>query len=564
MACGSVGLGSDANNGANTVVCDSAGSGGDCGRCDSTSSFDLKRKREALEHLRRDVEALDDGVIQALEGLSAHYHVGVADYTAEAAHPCASTNDTTVDGPCGCNGNRGGSGRTSKKASQVRDEEEQFAALEVRSCRMSDEVREAEEEFRMSEAVRDSAKVEWSHALGLSAAAESKVEKRLVSARNELEEVRREESQQEGAFRVDREKIRQRLRNLRMQLRQAERHCADAEAEENFSLKFDGGDAGVVHERASSINGLCKSISSKSRAMATIGGGGVPLGGRVRRNVAETSTRHAARRAEARSQLSVATENFEELQYQYEELLQGSKDLEERELSLRKACRLSDQHVKHWSRRSELLIEESSLRQEQESIRIELRSLDSEADAERRDAVRLRQMHEHGLAELGERDLLFQQHQQAEMDALSTIDGFLASPTTASEEHEDDLAEWLEADIGARQVEHVKRRLAEIVADAGARAQVLEQAVTEVHADLDKRAAIILELAERRDRPAPEASDSIGKHSFTAGSEQNQCIEREALEGELEHQRGLFELRGEQARSDCHQQERQKRCSRRR
>ena len=35
----------------------------------------------------------------------------------------------------------------------------------------------------------------------------------------------------------------------------------------------------------------------------------------------------------------------------------------------------------------------------------------------------------------------------------------------------------MQADISTRQVERVKRRLSELVADAGARAQVLEQAV---------------------------------------------------------------------------------------
>jgi len=106
------------------------------------------------------------------------------------------------------------------------------------------------------------------------------------------------------------------------------------------------------------------------------------------------------------------------------------------------------------------------------------------------------------------------------------------------------------------------------VVDTGARAQVLEKALAELHEDLDRRAAVILELVDRLQALrlsalAPEAAqfaESVKLQTATgqtevesgelepesAGQGSSSSLEVKAVEAELRNQRGLFEVRSEQ------------------
>ncbi|CAE7227008.1 unnamed protein product [Symbiodinium natans] len=97
------------------------------------------------------------------------------------------------------------------------------------------------------------------------------------------------------------------------------------------------------------------------------------------------------------------------------------------------------------------------------------------------------------------------------------------------------IASWVEAEIGMRQVALVKRRLKEMVEDYGSRAKALEEAIAEIHVDLDRRATAILQL-----KGAQEAKEATSATSATS------VFQEEALEAELLQEESLFHLRHRQ------------------
>lgn len=199
---------------------------------------------------------------------------------------------------------------------------------------------------------------------------------------------------------------------------------------------------------------------------------------------------------------------------------------------LRREAHLSDSELANLHRRSELRDEEASARSEQAQLKAELRGIEREVQVAQREASHLRASQERALKEIGQRDLDFQKLESSEKYALEQIDDFLTGQPALVPEQRAHLAEWLEADISTRQVEHVRGRLSEIVTEAGARAQVLEQSVSELHLDLDRRAAIILELVERQQRCLPGGSvpsssqpsihDPGGGLGYGSGSEEEE------------------------------------------
>jgi hypothetical protein len=511
-------------------------------------TFDLKRQREALEQLRREVDALDGGPSSAPQTSSTLL-------TKEAPRKVVAPAAARVDEHL----------------------EASIAELSAKTQVLATETEAAKAELSQREAIQAQAKAEWSRALSHAVSAEGREERRLVAARRESEEMRSEGLQNEAVHRFDCDRLRQRQRNLRMQFRQAEKQCLETAQEEAMGCEFNGNEdqREAAYFRASDLG-----------ASTTASSSALPRGAAVRARGTARSHSPAGKRqmvpaiskvSSALRDLEAAKANISQLEQRQEELSRGQRELSAREAELRKASRISNREVQHLRRRSELKAEEAGLREEQDELRAQLHAIGSEARDAQREAARQRGSQEHFAQELGVREAHFHEQETSAMQALGTIDEYLAAncSSLSGDEQQAHLAEWLEADISTRQVERLKRRLSELVADAGARAQVLEQAVAELHADLDRRAAIILELVERRgastqfdcvsgtfgdagcessseDQDAPTAAEkaaegeSTGRDGPEASATAQVELEKQALEDELEHQRGLFELRGEQ------------------
>eukprot|EP00439_Symbiodinium_sp_Y106_P034865 s4655_g4.t1 len=204
------------------------------------------------------------------------------------------------------------------------------------------------------------------------------------------------------------------------------------------------------------------------------------------------------------------------------ERLRSQRDgLQKRAEELRHSCLLSDRELAH-AETLELLrsqeAEASAALAEQQRA---LRKVEVEADAARRHAAETRKAQRQVATELSAAEELLQlQSQRQEVQGLPEI---LRSRQKA-------VAAWVEADVGMRQVTLVKRRLQQMVEDYGYRAKVLEDAIAEIHVDLDLRAGSILELQGQQD----------GKGPFRGS------LEAEALEAELSQEQELFDLRHRQ------------------
>eukprot|EP00929_Paragymnodinium_shiwhaense_P090841 TRINITY_DN50939_c0_g1_i1.p1 TRINITY_DN50939_c0_g1~~TRINITY_DN50939_c0_g1_i1.p1 ORF type:complete len:1241 (+),score=400.25 TRINITY_DN50939_c0_g1_i1:142-3864(+) len=545
--------------------------GSTLGGLSSPSQFNLQKQRETLAQLRREVEALDEASA-ALTGSAPssprkRQIAGVAAPASEqplvrngSAAPVATLGIDLASHSTGL-ASRGHERAAPRRAAAAAAGDSASSARQQQETRHSalfSELEAAEDELQSRAAAADVAKAEWSRALHQAASCEGRTEKRLNAAKQEHEEACHTEMVEQASFRQERDKLRQRVRNLRMQLKQAERHRQEAEQKEALNAQFPTsmddqlppsprarGEA-PSSAAAAAARGYQSSTVASRAAVASGGGLQSPRGGKTAagREAAPNTGLLGYRRMPAPAGGTGFSKELqlEDLRQRREELLLGERDLRERERSLRKASGLTDREVEHWHRRAELQKQADRLKEEHVELRMQLRVLDEESNSEKRKLAQARMQQEQDVAELGERERQFQEQRAEELQALQTIDAFLESaPTNAvttssamsPEERRTRTAEWIEADICARQVAHVKWCLAEIVADASARAQVLEQAVAELHADLDRRAAIILELVERQSR----TENDVGEEA---------SIEREALQTELQHQRGVFDLRGEQ------------------
>lgn len=489
------------------------------------AGFDLQKQREALEQLRLEVEALDydedDGRVDDADADAGLFDVA-GDGRAALRGPPARRRSPAP-------GSGGGSGAGRGAAAPHGEErrlEAAASALEARHASLARALEAAAVELRERAAARAAAKADWNQALGRGAAAEQREARRLAGARKRIAEGKHEEAQQDAATRLSRDKLQQRLRNLRMQIGHAERRHRTAEEEESIREMESRG-----RGRASESGGRSRSASVGERGTSR----GVFMG------------RTAARRED----------EMAELRERREDLLEGELELQESERGLRRVARLSDREVLHWERRAEFQEEERILHSEQAQLRVSLEAVEREAEGERQEAHRLRSVQERVGTELTEQDSFMQEEQAEEAEALRSMERFLAQAKNVDalpqEERQANLAEYLEADVSIRHVELVRAQLAEIVADASARAQVLERAVSELHCDLDRRAAIILELVERQSNATgpwagfeednPSARNSFDRDDSAIDAA---ALEQRALQEELRHQRGLFDLRGEQ------------------
>ncbi|CAE7730298.1 unnamed protein product, partial [Symbiodinium necroappetens] len=199
------------------------------------------------------------------------------------------------------------------------------------------------------------------------------------------------------------------------------------------------------------------------------------------------------------------------------ERLRSRRDgLQQKAEELRHSCLLSDRELAHAETLELLRSQETeavaALAEQQRA----LRKVELEADAAHRRAAETRKAQRQVATELSAAEELLQlQSQHQEVQGLPEI---LRSLQKA-------IAAWVEADVGMRQVTLVKRRLQQMVEDYGSRAKVLEDAIAEIHVDLDLRAGSILELQ---------------------GASAGGPLEAEVVEAELSQEQALFDLRHRQ------------------
>lgn len=436
-------------------------------------------------------------------------------------------------------------------------------SLEAQLRSLEAELANAEKEELGSASEKAKAKAEWSRCLSQATLLEGREEKRLAAARQELDELTSESLQQGQAFRKSSDRFRTRLRNLRMQLRQTQRQQAERACEEdmpqlacemagdhmpgrpvvgNSAACSSSAPTHVITRSALASRELdsepvrsCSSSAPSGLAPSTVCEAKISLNlGTVR--CSRTAEEVAEATYAARLKLEAALASHVSLHNIQEELMRQQVDLQEQQKNLQHAACLSDREVVHMEKLSEIRAQESQLRSEQITQRQELRRVESEVEDTRRSATQFRSSIEESVASLAACDLRFRSLQATEAQALSNIDEYLSSQQEAPQSSHPELAEWLEADISFRQVRLVKKRLSDIIADSTGRANVLEKALADLHQDLDKRAAIIVELGERQTGFAEAGADVS-------------VLEQEALEAELQHQRSLFDLRGTQVQN---------------
>mmetsp|Transcript_76077 Transcript_76077/g.181048 ORF Transcript_76077/g.181048 Transcript_76077/m.181048 type:complete len:939 (-) Transcript_76077:47-2863(-) len=449
------------------------------------STFDLHKQREALEELRREVEALDEAV------------EGAAPSAGASAIPCLALGELSA--PEALRGQLqedSASQRAVDEVSSARSPAPPSAPGAVRSKAaleleaqwkaLATELTVAEANLSEQESSRTSAKTEWTRTLRRGAGSQARQEKLLAEAQSELNDLCAEEARQESSFKAEREKLQRRLRRFVGMPRPS--LPAEVPPPRGMSKSKAATASG---ERSKSARAAPQTTSKapmpKACASRSVGAGRRKLDGDAARAVGQ-------RPGSTRGGLGVVSQ----LQQREQELCEAQEELQARQAELKRTAHLSDGELSRLRTRAELRSEESRVCEEQAELRAELKQVDGKANSTRRELMRLRNMQQLALKELAARNVAFKQQEATETEAMQLIDAYLAtSGSPSNAEVQDRLAEWLEADICLRQVEHVKRALSAIVVDAGARAQVLEKALAELHEDLDRRAAVILELVER-------------------------------------------------------------------
>lgn len=527
----------------------------------AADDYNLVRQREALAKLRREVAELD--AVAASEDDESFLLTAAGDFGISTLSGGAGTFAAAA---AALGGATAGVGQAqyawpAAVASVISTEQ---ADLEGQSRRLVSKLGEAEAALAQAGLERGIVRTEWASAMSRCAASESKEEKQLQAMQRELEELQVRASKEEATFKAERERLRQRLHALRLRSRQTERKDAMAAKEEAFLSQFQEPARATTPGRPRSA-GAPAGPPAASRRSAS---GGKSAAGSAARppssgaSLARLSRSHllSLELQQAKSSLHSSQEDVAELQGQRQVLLHQQLELQERERGLRRAARLSEREVGHLRRLSELHAQAAAAEQDAEGARLEVETWRAALDEEQRCAEQFRGTEDRAASELHACDRQFQQRRSESTQALTTIDRYMASAASSSaaspgRDRRAALAEWIEADVVSRQVEHMKRRLAEIVESAGATARALEQAITELHADLDRRAAIILELVERqRDvgssgaTPPPGSCTSPLDSSGASHTTLDPHItgDREALGAELQDQRVLFDLRSEQ------------------
>ncbi|OLP86975.1 hypothetical protein AK812_SmicGene31838 [Symbiodinium microadriaticum] len=359
-----------------------------------------------------------------------------------------------------------------------------WEALSAQVRCLEAELSASEFQEQQSSVEHAAAKAEWSSCVANASSQEAREERRLQSLRSERAELSAESERQETSFRQERDRLRQRLRTLKMQARQASQKAAEASP------------ARIQPSQSSLPLGSLAARESKGPC-----------------NLGVSNSRGGTQPEEARPALreiqDVSAGRLERLRSQRDGLQQKAEEL-------RHSCLLSDRELAHAETLELLRSQETeavaALAEQQRA----LRKVELEADAAHRRAAETRKAQRQVATELSAAEELLQlQSQRQEVQGLPEI---LRSRQKA-------IAAWVEADVGMRQVTLVKRRLQQMVEDYGSRAKVLEDAIAEIHVDLDLRAGSILELQ---------------------GASAGGPLEAEVVEAELSQEQALFDLRHRQ------------------
>jgi len=208
------------------------------------------------------------------------------------------------------------------------------------------------------------------------------------------------------------------------------------------------------------------------------------------------STEEVARRLDASKKLEAICRTVEckhvELTQRHEALCELRQQLTEDERRIKGCVNFSDREFSNLEHRHDLCKEELQLRKEQAEAQTALKEVNSELSASKQQATYLWNKHNGSRKEVEEFSSDFLGHEASELHSSVSTDEY-------SQMRQKQLAEWLAADIDIKHVDIVKSRLGSLASDATSGAQALEQTAAELHADLDRRAAVILELRNRRD-----------------------------------------------------------------
>ncbi|CAE7208700.1 unnamed protein product [Symbiodinium sp. CCMP2592] len=377
-----------------------------------------------------------------------------------------------------------------------------WEALSAQVRSLEAELSASEFQEQRSSAEHAAAKAEWSGCVANASSQEAREERRLQSLRSERAELSAEGEREDAFFRQERDRLRQRLRTLKMQARQANQKAAEAPLDHLQCL-----------DEASPAR-----IQPSQRSL--------PLGSPAAReskgpcNLGASNCRGGTHPEETRP----ALREIQDVSAGRLERLRSQRDgLQKRAEELRHSCLLSDRELAHAETLELLRSQEAEASKALAEQQRALRKVELEADAAHRHAAETRKAQRQVATELcAAEELLQLQSQRQEVQGLPEI---LRSRQKA-------IAAWVEADVGMRQVTLVKRRLQQMVEDYGYRAKVLEDAIAEIHVDLDLRAGSILELQGQQGQQGQQP---------LKGS-----LEAEALEAELSQEQELFDLRHRQ------------------
>lgn len=461
---------------------------------------DIESHRNRLEDLRREVEALNLVNAAAGQGLPVE---GVAE-------PSVAVGDAAKFEGAPNNGIPNGY-RFEKRNRRL---ELRVEDLEARRDVASQDLEAAEVERKEVIAMQCTAKADWNKVLTQCAAREQKAKKRIADTRKEIEKLQSTMRQAEAAHKCEREKAQQRVRNYRMQLRQMARQMQEV----------------AIEEVGEDADDLTKALSRQNKSSA-----GVFL------------------------QVKTFAKENERLKRLRTELQEKKVDLEEKLRTLQKKGHLSDRAAELLELEARQKEEEDAYAKEGRELRSELQEMKAEEEAARRELARREQVRERTLAQLNEREWAFRKHQESETQKLQIIDEYLRLNGQQA------LNDRVEAEIGQAQYKLVQNRLEEAERDASARVHVLEASIQELKADIARKAAVVAELSARlggsryassplggktaEDRAAEAFRDEALRNMgvMTEGDISDASggpdLERRAAEAELEHQRGLLDLR---------------------
>eukprot|EP00746_Dinoflagellata_sp_MGD_P073564 gnl/MRDRNA2_/MRDRNA2_29832_c0_seq1.p1 gnl/MRDRNA2_/MRDRNA2_29832_c0~~gnl/MRDRNA2_/MRDRNA2_29832_c0_seq1.p1 ORF type:complete len:1093 (+),score=243.40 gnl/MRDRNA2_/MRDRNA2_29832_c0_seq1:156-3434(+) len=455
---------------------------------------DIDRHRSRLEDLRREVEAL------SLVNAAAAQNLPV-EALAEASVGISNGNGSLSDGRFEARNRR----------LEMRVEE-----LEARREAAEEDVESGEAERKELLAAQANAKSDWNKVLAQCAAKEQKAKKKIAITRKEIEKVQSGMRKAEAAHKCERVKVQQRSRNYRMQLRQMARQVQEV----------------VASETGASVEDVLAGIHS---------------------------SRHNKDIKGAFFQLKTFENETARLRHRRAQLLDSKAKVEEKLRNVQKRGHLSDRSAELLELEARQKDEEEAYVKEGRDLRAELQQLAREQESARRELARIEQARERSLADLNEREWAFRRHHETETQKLQTIDEYLHLNGHQA------LHDRIEADVSRTQCRLVQSRLEEVERDAGARIHVLQASIQELRADIARKTAVVEELSTRLGGKGEASSPPNGKtpedraaEAFRDEALRNMGVvaegdvsnpsggldlDRRAAQAELEHQRGLLDLR---------------------